>query len=87
MGVKGVAISRVMTNLNMAVMLAAYVYVKEREKGKIKKWWNWGIKVVGFESVKPLMRLAIPNYLGIRLEWWTGGGIRLLLFFLGICLI
>ncbi|CAO2834739.1 unnamed protein product [Amaranthus hypochondriacus] len=69
-GVKGVAISSVVTNLNMAVMLAGYVYVKEREKGRIVKWWNWGIKGVGVEGVKPLMKLAVPSCLGICLEWW-----------------
>ncbi|XP_010674324.2 protein DETOXIFICATION 54 [Beta vulgaris subsp. vulgaris] len=69
-GVKGVAVASVVTNLNMAVMLAGYVYVKEREKWKKVKWWSWGLKGVGIEGIKPLMKLAVPSCLGICLEWW-----------------
>ncbi|XP_021760473.1 protein DETOXIFICATION 54-like [Chenopodium quinoa] len=69
-GVKGVAVASVVTNLNMAVMLAGYVYFMEREKGKMMKWWSWGVKGIGVEGIKPLMKLAIPSCLGICLEWW-----------------
>ncbi|XP_074263544.1 protein DETOXIFICATION 54-like [Silene latifolia] len=73
-GVKGVAIAAVMTNLNMAVMMAGYVYYRERKrvtndgiKGGLR-WWSWEMK--GVEGVGPLLKLAVPSCLGICLEWW-----------------
>lgn len=71
-GVAGVAVASVVTNLNMAVMMAAYVVVKERERGdgRVVKWW-WEGKAVGvIEGVGPLLGLAVPSCLGICLEWW-----------------
>lgn len=74
-GVPGVAVASVVTNMNMAVMMAAYVYVREKgetERGlRLRLRW-WGLKGVGLgvEGVGPLLKLAIPSCLGICLEWW-----------------
>ncbi|XP_074273293.1 protein DETOXIFICATION 54-like [Silene latifolia] len=83
-GVKGVAISSVVTNLNMAVMMAGYVYFKERKRdiswslgdnhgvgGKGKVGLRWlSLEMKGVEGIGPLLRLAVPSCLGICLEWW-----------------
>jgi len=71
-GVAGVAVASVVTNFNMAVMMAAYVVVKERERGggRLVKWW-WEGKGVGvIEGVGRLLGLAVQSCLGICLEWW-----------------
>ncbi|XP_059631899.1 protein DETOXIFICATION 54 [Cornus florida] len=65
LGVKGVAVASVVTNLHMVVLMAGYVYVYGRWEWR----WTAGIgEVCG--GVGPLMRLALPSCLGICLEWW-----------------
>ncbi|KAK6114765.1 hypothetical protein DH2020_007034 [Rehmannia glutinosa] len=59
-GVPGVAIASVLTNLHMMVLMMGYVCV-------YGKWeWRWD----GVGGVGPLMKLAVPSCVGICLEWW-----------------
>lgn len=65
LGVKGVAMASVLTNLNMVVLMAGYVYVS----GTCEVKWTAGIGGV-CGGVGPLLKLAVPSCLGICLEWW-----------------
>ncbi|XP_047976477.1 protein DETOXIFICATION 54-like [Salvia hispanica] len=63
LGVPGVAMASVLTNLHMMVLMMGYVCVYGR--------WRW--KVVGDGGdggVGALLRLAVPSCIGICLEWW-----------------
>ncbi|KAF3447371.1 hypothetical protein FNV43_RR12557 [Rhamnella rubrinervis] len=80
LGVPGVAMASVMTNLNMVVLMAGYVWWwglmrKRRDDGNDNQVvvagvrWRVGIgEVCG--GVGPLLKLAVPSCLGICLEWW-----------------
>ncbi|CAL9020769.1 unnamed protein product [Prunus brigantina] len=66
LGVPGVAMASVLTNLNMVVLMAAYV------------WWGWRQGEMRWKAgigdlcggIGPLLKLAVPSCLGICLEWW-----------------
>ncbi|KAM7266742.1 hypothetical protein ACFE04_004639 [Oxalis oulophora] len=62
LGVPGVAIASVITNLNMLVLMVGYVWAS----GKWELRWTAGIG----GGVGPLLRLAVPSCVGICLEWW-----------------
>ncbi|OMP11044.1 Multi antimicrobial extrusion protein, partial [Corchorus capsularis] len=65
LGVPGVAMASVVTNMNMVVLMVGYVWVS----GRWEMRWTAGIgRVCG--GVVPLLRLAVPSCLGICLEWW-----------------
>lgn len=65
LGVPGVAMASVVTNLNMVVLMVGYVWVW----GRCEMRWTVGIgKVCG--GLGPLLGLAVPSCLGICLEWW-----------------
>ncbi|KAL9250150.1 DETOXIFICATION 54-like protein [Drosera capensis] len=67
-GVPGVAVASVMTNVNMVVLLAGYVYVTGRCE---LKWGRMiGMAAGGGGGVMELLRLAVPSCLAICLEWW-----------------
>jgi MATE family multidrug resistance protein len=65
-GVPGVALASAVTNMNMVVLMVAYV------------WWvsgqwemRWRVEIGGVcGGVGPLLKLAVPSCLGICLEWW-----------------
>ncbi|KAM7507649.1 hypothetical protein LguiA_018102 [Lonicera macranthoides] len=63
MGVRGVAMASVVTNLHMMLLMMGYVY----GYGRRWEWTKWKGVV---EGVGPLMRLAVPSCMGICLEWW-----------------
>lgn len=66
MGMQGVAMASVLTNLNIVGLMSGYVWVWGR-KGEMR----WTLKlgeVCG--GVGPVMKLAVPSCLGICLEWW-----------------
>ncbi|KAJ9675262.1 hypothetical protein PVL29_024283 [Vitis rotundifolia] len=65
LGVEGVAMASVVTNLNMVVLMAGYVYVR----GGWEVKWRVGIGGV-CGGVGPLLKLAVPSCIGICLEWW-----------------
>ncbi|KAL6962065.1 Protein DETOXIFICATION 54 [Sarracenia purpurea var. burkii] len=65
-GVAGVAVAAVVTNLNMVVLMAGYVYVYGR-----RREWRWTAGMGGVcGGLGPLLRLAVPSCVGICLEWW-----------------
>lgn len=65
LGVRGVAMAQVLTNLNMVLLLVGYL----KWSGVCEKTWRgWSMGAV--EHLWPLMELALPSCLGICLEWW-----------------
>jgi len=70
LGVPGVAMASVLTNLNMVVLMAGYVCLC-RKKEMVLKWGCGGGVVAGLCSgLGQLMELAVPSCLMICLEWW-----------------
>lgn len=65
LGVPGVALAAVLTNLNMTLFLVAYL----RLSGACKLTWR-GWSFSAFDQLTPLLRLAIPSCFGVCLEWW-----------------
>lgn len=65
LGVPGVAIAAVLTNLNMVFLLLGYLYCS----GVYKRTWN-GWSAESFKEWWPLLSLALPSCLAICLEWW-----------------
>lgn len=65
LGVPGVAMASVLTNLHMMVLMMGYVYV-------YGKWeWRWTAGIGGIcGGLGPLLKLAVPSCIGICLEWW-----------------
>lgn len=63
LGVRGVAIASVLTNLHMMVLMMGYVCVYGRWE------WKWG-GGGGGGGIGPLLKLAVPSCMGICLEWW-----------------
>ncbi|VFQ97915.1 unnamed protein product [Cuscuta campestris] len=66
MGVPGVAVASVLTNMHMMVLMMGYVCAYGGR-------WEWkltaGMEGV-FGGVGPLLKLAVPSCIGICLEWW-----------------
>ena len=65
MGVAGVAIAQVATNMNMVVFLLGYLYFSRVCE---KSWTGWSREA--FTEMTPLVKLAVPSCLGVCLEWW-----------------
>ncbi|KAF5467642.1 hypothetical protein F2P56_011874 [Juglans regia] len=72
LGVPGVAMASVLTNLNMVVLMAGYVWWTGRKSGTELRWTaGTSIDFKGMLcGVGPLLKLAVPSGLGICLEWW-----------------
>ncbi|WCJ44097.1 MATE efflux family protein [Euphorbia peplus] len=66
LGVPGVAMASVVTNMNMVVLMVGYVWWVS---GRWEMKWRVGIQGSG-SGVGSLMKLAVPSCLGICLEWW-----------------
>ncbi|KAM6555949.1 hypothetical protein CsatB_002968 [Cannabis sativa] len=64
-GIKGVALSGVLTNFNLVASLILYILVS----GAHKKTWG-GISTDCFKDWKTLLNLAIPSCISVCLEWW-----------------
>lgn len=66
LGVPGVAMASVLTNLHMVVPLVGYVYVYGRWE------WRWTAGIEGgiCGGVGSLLKFAVPSCIGICLEWW-----------------
>ncbi|KAG6432692.1 hypothetical protein SASPL_104276 [Salvia splendens] len=62
LGVRGVAIASVLTNLHMMVLMMGYVCVYGR--------WEWKLGGGDGGGIGALLKLAVPSCLGICLEWW-----------------
>eukprot|EP01018_Ginkgo_biloba_P012997 Gb_20431 [translate_table: standard] len=65
MGVPGVAIAAVLTNLNMVLFLVGYLYFS----GVYNRTWG-GCSSAAFREWWPLLSLALPSCFAICLEWW-----------------
>lgn len=66
MGVPGVAVASVLTNMHMMVLMMGYVCAYGGR-------WEWKLAAgVGgvFAGVGSLLKLAVPSCIGICLEWW-----------------
>ncbi|CAB4279831.1 unnamed protein product [Prunus armeniaca] len=68
LGIKGVALSGVWTNVNLVGSLIFYIAIS----GVYKKTWG-GFSKECFEGWKSLMNLAIPSCISVCLEWWCVG--------------
>lgn len=67
LGVRGVAIASVLTNLHMMVLMMGYVCVYGRWEWK---WAGAAASGDGDGGTAALLKLAVPSCLGICLEWW-----------------
>ncbi|PSS04134.1 Protein DETOXIFICATION like [Actinidia chinensis var. chinensis] len=65
LGIKGVALSGVLTNFNLVVSLITYILVS----GVHKKTWG-GVSFECLRGWKSLVNLAIPSCISVCLEWW-----------------
>ncbi|KAK4795009.1 hypothetical protein SAY86_013003 [Trapa natans] len=67
LGVPGVALASILTNMNMVGLMAAYVY----SSGRCELMsWNVGGAARVVSGLGPLLKLAVPSCVGICLEWW-----------------
>ncbi|KAL0718655.1 hypothetical protein Bca4012_067978 [Brassica carinata] len=65
MGVGGVAIAMVLTNLNLVVLLSSFVYFTSIHSD------TWvPLSVDSFKGWSSLLSLAIPTCVSVCLEWW-----------------
>lgn len=70
LGVPGVAMASVLTNLNVVLLMVGYVWWAGRKRG-LEMGWTAGIDLKEvWGGVGPLLQLAVPSCLGICLEWW-----------------
>ncbi|KAI3704890.1 hypothetical protein L1987_75119 [Smallanthus sonchifolius] len=65
LGIKGVAISSVLTNFNLVASLVVYILVS----GVYKKTWG-GVTKECLKGWNSLLSLAIPSCVSVCLEWW-----------------
>ncbi|KAK9293194.1 hypothetical protein L1049_021183 [Liquidambar formosana] len=65
MGIKGVALSGVLTNFCLVFSLIIYILIS----GVYKKTWG-GISMECLKGWKNLLNLAIPSCISVCLEWW-----------------
>ncbi|KAK1421418.1 hypothetical protein QVD17_23734 [Tagetes erecta] len=65
LGIKGVAISSVLTNFNLVASLVVYILIS----GVYKKTWG-GVTTECFKGWKLLLNLAVPSCISVCLEWW-----------------
>ncbi|XP_057481553.1 protein DETOXIFICATION 49-like [Actinidia eriantha] len=64
-GIKGVAISGVLFNFNLVLLLIGYILIS----GIYKKTWD-GFSLECLRGWKCLINLAIPSCVAVCLEWW-----------------
>ena len=65
LGIKGVALSGVLTNFILVASLIVYIKIS----GVYEKTWG-GISLELFNGWKDLLNLAIPSGISVCLEWW-----------------
>lgn len=65
MGIKGVALSAVFTNVNLVASLILYILIS----GVYKKTWG-GLSLECVKGWKSLLNLAVPSCISVCLEWW-----------------
>ncbi|MCO5548639.1 hypothetical protein L7F22_002098 [Adiantum nelumboides] len=68
LGIRGVALAAVWTNVNMLLLLIAYLrYSKEAYMEGM--WSSWS-SLFSRKDWAPLIKLAIPSCVSVCLEWW-----------------
>lgn len=65
LGIRGVALAGVWTNLNLLGSLVVYVLVSKNNE----KTWG-GISMECLKDWRPLLNLAVPSCVSMCLEWW-----------------
>ncbi|XP_068661899.1 protein DETOXIFICATION 54-like [Aristolochia californica] len=65
LGVPGVAVAAVLTNINMALFLLVYLYISRVCE---LSWQGWSRAAA--RQLWPLLELALPSCFSICLEWW-----------------
>ncbi|GAA0155590.1 transporter [Lithospermum erythrorhizon] len=65
LGIKGVALSGVLTNFNLVILLVLNILIS----GIHTKTWE-GLSMECFKGWKSLLNLAIPSCISVCLEWW-----------------
>ncbi|KAJ6829551.1 protein DETOXIFICATION 49 [Iris pallida] len=66
LGVRGVALASVLTNLNLVLLLSAYVYFS----GVYQRTGGVAITAETFKGWRSLVNLALPSCISVCLEWW-----------------
>ncbi|KAF7810201.1 protein DETOXIFICATION 49-like [Senna tora] len=65
LGIKGIALGSVWTNLNLVGSLIFYIKISRTHE----KTWS-GVSSSCFKNWEPLIKLAIPSCISLCLEWW-----------------
>ncbi|KAH6759619.1 MATE efflux family protein [Perilla frutescens var. hirtella] len=65
LGIKGIAVAGVWTNINLVGSLIAYVAMS----GVYKKTWG-GLSTECLKEWRSLLNLAVPSCISVCLEWW-----------------
>ncbi|XP_020228374.1 protein DETOXIFICATION 49 [Cajanus cajan] len=65
LGIKGIALSAVLTNFNLVASLVVYIILS----GTHKKTWP-GFSSGCFKGWRTLVNLAVPSCVSVCLEWW-----------------
>ncbi|KAI5056530.1 hypothetical protein GOP47_0028348 [Adiantum capillus-veneris] len=68
LGIRGVALAAVCTNVNMLLFLIAYL--KYSKKVYMKGMWSSWSSLFSKQDWAPLIKLAIPSCVSVCLEWW-----------------
>lgn len=66
LGVKGVAMASVLANLNLLLLLLAYIFFK----GVQKRTGGFALSAESFRGWGELISLAVPSCVSVCLEWW-----------------
>ncbi|KAJ0964131.1 hypothetical protein J5N97_029253 [Dioscorea zingiberensis] len=66
LGIKGVALSTVFTNLNLLLLLLSYIYFS----GVHSRTGGFKLTTECFTGWRSLLNLAVPSCVSVCLEWW-----------------
>ncbi|XP_006652664.2 protein DETOXIFICATION 49-like [Oryza brachyantha] len=66
LGIKGVALASVLANLNLVLLLLAYIFLK----GVHKRTGGFVLSAESFRGWGELISLALPSCVSVCLEWW-----------------
>jgi MATE family multidrug resistance protein len=66
LGIKGVAMASVLANLNLLILLLAYIFFK----GVHKRTGGFAFSADSFRGWGELISLALPSCVSVCLEWW-----------------
>ncbi|OAY78905.1 protein DETOXIFICATION 49-like [Ananas comosus] len=66
LGIRGVALASVCANLNLVLLLLAYVHLS----GVHKRTGGFALSAESFRGWGPLLALSLPSAASVCLEWW-----------------